>query len=1003
MTSAKVDTKHSSRQQLDHSSHDHRSSTIKRLPHDVINTIKSSTYITSLEDVVKELIKNSLDGNASRIEIAVDLSKGSCVVEDDGDGIEPKDFVEGGGLGQIYHTSRHGSGDQSHGRHGVFLTSLSALSLLTITSRHHLHRSSNTIVLQQSKTVARLLPAPPRHELSFGAHGTRVTVSNLFGSMPVRVKQRAANTNHTKCFDTLKRDIVGLLLAWRSSVRVRLQSADGSFQVILSQVLAVAPSRFDTPVERLTSVQNLKAAPLLLAQAGYIKHRDLSSWVPVSATTPCITIRGVISVEPAPTKVTQFICLGIRPVPRESHNELFDCIDRAFNNSYFSVDANVSDDDARYPSCRPGRPPPIQKRSSRKAVDRWPMLVIFIDMKSTFEYSVLDVASPESQSSLHKVVGVLDSMLFQWLSAHHFKPQQRKMKSENLEILKSSSMPLSASVSKLSTASANVRSPSGGTSQTDDHIVNHSANRSRHNFSDWSRIKSGNSRFLENIWNKGPVCADSTGSSKETGQSSPFTFHINLPKSTNTNRSSADTKKASIPCVTQCADADVIRMDSDESRSKDDTISWLDPSSKVTTLINARTGCILTDKPSRKATISAGSSQIARFSRVPLRNEQKHKQAADDKRTPWLDDFLTKWKNPVLETTEKRIPSVFHESMGSEDTHRGQKALDAAFAYCREHPMKNMGAISRGALATAKVIAQVDRKFILVDLGTSSEQDSHEPSKKRQLVLVDQHAADERCRVEELLAEFCAYCSAQIGTLSPPPPLIRLPKPIHFEVSSKDATALEAAIPFWTGWGIIYDLETSTPDRCVRKMTVKSLPPTVAERCKLDPKLLLSILRAEAWKLGTAKAKRARAMPAPTTNTTTTTTTTDTKHPWLRLLASIPDGLREMINSRACRSAVMFNDKLDVWQCEALVRRLACCALPFQCAHGRPSMVPLVDLDCCASSVVGNGIPCADVVGGVSVSGDVVPFKAAFGAWQSRQTKVSSRGHSRGTGGGVED
>lgn len=40
----------------------------------------------------------------------------------------------------------------------------------------------------------------------------------------------------------------------------------------------------------------------------------------------------------------------------------------------------------------------------------------------------------------------------------------------------------------------------------------------------------------------------------------------------------------------------------------------------------------------------------------------------------------------------------------------------------------------------------------------------------------------------------------------------------------------------------------------------------------------------------------------------------------------------------------MFNDPLTLEQCEELVRRLAECAFPFQCAHGRPSMVPLVHL-----------------------------------------------------------
>jgi DNA mismatch repair protein MLH3 len=40
----------------------------------------------------------------------------------------------------------------------------------------------------------------------------------------------------------------------------------------------------------------------------------------------------------------------------------------------------------------------------------------------------------------------------------------------------------------------------------------------------------------------------------------------------------------------------------------------------------------------------------------------------------------------------------------------------------------------------------------------------------------------------------------------------------------------------------------------------------------------------------------------------------------------------------------MFNDPLSLEQCSDVARRLASCAFPFQCAHGRPSMVPLVHL-----------------------------------------------------------
>lgn len=40
----------------------------------------------------------------------------------------------------------------------------------------------------------------------------------------------------------------------------------------------------------------------------------------------------------------------------------------------------------------------------------------------------------------------------------------------------------------------------------------------------------------------------------------------------------------------------------------------------------------------------------------------------------------------------------------------------------------------------------------------------------------------------------------------------------------------------------------------------------------------------------------------------------------------------------------MFNDILDASECKALVQRLSQCAFPFQCAHGRPSLAPVLDL-----------------------------------------------------------
>lgn len=57
-----------------------------------------------------------------------------------------------------------------------------------------------------------------------------------------------------------------------------------------------------------------------------------------------------------------------------------------------------------------------------------------------------------------------------------------------------------------------------------------------------------------------------------------------------------------------------------------------------------------------------------------------------------------------------------------------------------------------------------------------------------------------------------------------------------------------------------------------------------------------------------------------------------------------PQLVQYILNSKACRYAIMFGDILSRSQCEHLLRELLSCKHPFQCAHGRPSIVPLCDL-----------------------------------------------------------
>lgn len=57
-----------------------------------------------------------------------------------------------------------------------------------------------------------------------------------------------------------------------------------------------------------------------------------------------------------------------------------------------------------------------------------------------------------------------------------------------------------------------------------------------------------------------------------------------------------------------------------------------------------------------------------------------------------------------------------------------------------------------------------------------------------------------------------------------------------------------------------------------------------------------------------------------------------------------PTAVSEILAYRACHSAVRFGDQLTHDECCRIISELAQCRLPFQCAHGRPTLHPIMAL-----------------------------------------------------------
>ncbi|EKG21552.1 DNA mismatch repair protein [Macrophomina phaseolina MS6] len=984
---------------------------IAPLPPDVVAQIKSSTAITSLTAAVLGLVQNSLDSGATKIEISVDAWRGGCTVEDNGLGILPSEFREEGGLGKPYCTSRHNSDELVYGRHGTFLASLAALSLLTITSHHCQFQSHNTVTLHRSQVIARHLPAPRQHELTFRDHGTRVTVRDLFGTMPVRVKQRATllddRAEQERQWESLKKLITGLLLAWQTPVSLRVRDLESTRTLSLianhKQPVSVA-ERLSWNERKVHAA--LRSLVATLSQASYIAPDEWSSWVPASASTDSITINGAISVKPAPSKSVQFFSVGIRPIfSNEGHNELFDEINRLFNNSSFGVVEDDPELDEREKERRlqdkrhkTDGPTKRQLRSGRKGIDRWPKFYLHVRIVDgdTNEDEVLD-----SESKLHSILEVLRAMVTQWLQVHNFGPrsrQPRNIGSRPESVSSRASTPTSQDqgcsqpllyLGEDSIAAAEVNSFTSKKRKRSSERPNNLNPATNPNgmlvASDWSRIKSGKSAFYEDVWSsKKPtsvpfsnqsnsqtpsVTVSGPGSARESpGQggiaSSFFEADPVMPGELGSLHPRERTLQSVV--VPDRTKFDETGPKPTKTSNHDASIKWTDPHTNETYTINSRTGTIMDNEARQCGSAPSSPSRIpasiaGRFSKALSLSRKPATAPSQSGGQPWLENFLADWNNPVFRPQTSTIRKITLPELSdkanallhSHNGHSSHTEIGQAFA---EVSALGQNKLSKQGLRKAEVVAQVDRKFILVAMEATKPTaatvlDCSMIQPKRLLVIIDQHAADERCRVEELFAELClprsaedGECRSELGHMSRIKTSV-LSDAMYFEVSAEEARLLEMYAGYFADWGIVYDLNKSGARQI---LMVRTLPPGVSERCQADPKLLLSLLRSETWRLADDRTQSAAAAARRTNNPAApklgSMKTKTEPHSWLAEMGSCPRGILELLNSRACRSAVMFNDKLSVAQCEDVVTRLARCAFPFQCAHGRPSMVPLVDL-----------------------------------------------------------
>lgn len=947
------------------------SSTILPLPKDVVAQIKSSTTITSLNQVVLGLVENCLDAQATKIDVSVDYRRGGCTVEDNGVGILPLEFRETGGLGRMYHTSKQNSNAQldTHGGQGTFLASVAALSLATITSRHTQHYSCNTVSLYRSKVISRLIPAPAQHAIrTTTGHGTRITIKDLFGNMPVRVKQRAVvdegGLETERQCHALRIGLVNLLLPWNRRVALKVTDLENPTKTILINTGAqFIPNALS---ERNLNTLNKKISDFdqstvlsILCQAGIISTASKNSWIPVSASTSSVAIKGLMSLEPAPSRAAQFMSVGIIPCPNEDrHNELYETVNRLFSQSSFGyIDDGSEPDEAEMKRRQHDRryktdgPTNKQLQGGRKGVDRWPRFYLRIDLK-TKESSRL--ISDLSDMHLKSITNVLESLTVHWLEANNFRPKKPRAKRQQVtDALERGGRASPDVMSQYTDHRSSKRARPGTVADTAVPTMP---------FTDWSRIKSARPQMYDNIWkSKTPPSRQSTTSEPAKGNSScqpESPAAINVESVTANQFGPLHDPSLAAAEMQETSQTQPARF---QNQDRETYIDWIDPKTNQKHRINARTGIVMpedthrphSDHASTGRATAARNSRLSSFGRPLVLERRKSNPPSTHDVTsnatsdsPWLQGLLQTWKNPVFEIqSEEAIPIAglngsMHGTLEPHN-HHSQCAVQDSFSRVG---MTDTSRLSKSALPYAQVIAQVDDKFLLIKIPSRMETMTQELNHNRQLlVLIDQHAASERCILEQLLTELCtptqgtALIKSNLGFTSS---IVTeaVNKPLQFQIPVQEETMFRAYAAHFASWGILYDIISHVPDQ--PRLSVLTLPPVVSSRLHAEPRLLIDLLRSEIYTLA-----ESNTIPRSNSAPSRPSADPDTQPSWLDHISSCPKGILSLLNSRACRSAIMFNDKLWRAECQRLVDQVAKTRFPFICAHGRNSMVPLVYLD----------------------------------------------------------
>jgi len=242
-----------------------------------------------------------------------------------------------------------------------------------------------------------------------------------------------------------------------------------------------------------------------------------------------------------------------------------------------------------------------------------------------------------------------------------------------------------------------------------------------------------------------------------------------------------------------------------------------------------------------------------------------------------------------------------------------------------------------------RVLGQVDCKFILCVIPAPETSSADVESKcsscgkalsGSMLVAIDQHAADERVRLEALLADESELLSSY-----------QLVEPVRIPLIDVLYRALLSHRDRIATWGWTISLHprgrTSSNSDGTQQIYWIGNSEDEADSMSLSPDVIDSLQPCEMWVHSVPSVDGVPLDPLKDLSD------------FLQVLSDAgdivdssihlkPPAVQRILNYRACHSAVKFGDPLSPAEQERLLQQLSTCKFPFNCAHGRPSLSPII-------------------------------------------------------------